>query len=611
MRFSILFFKVHHSKLPSKPQDKNKDKEKDKDKDKELKSKKKSELKPSKSKDKSSSSDAKTKTAASASKSQVYGTVNAKAGFNNFKIPKKKTSVDTEPEDVEPTPVENDAPAPEPSANKDSLEFIVENLRTIGRSEEEIRKFTTAYKLMQTINEKDLEKEKQKEKEKAKEKEKDKEKSKEKVKEKAGERRERRKTLTSSEDEIVVPKRNKQKKKLHKAAIISDESEKEAEPEQEPKPDSKKKRKRTRLSDTSDAETKKAPTIATTSKRRTKEVKEKESLMTPPPILTPEVSAEPKRHNRELEMLHKDLDSSFIKDSIESYSNKRQCNSRRMNLNEDALQEQNQGKKARGKRAKTPVPKKTAENFECILEDDSAKVLDKQTEKMFDDSDNDDFSLDPSVLENATDISLHQGNKQRSDAESEGEAEGEEEEETESVASSKNTEEQELDSVYDALAKKGAKGAGRGRGKKKRNSWRLGIAKKKKKTVTKRSEEQAPTPTPVVAEAVANNEESNSIDEQENEHDDDILAKVDLNALIAYTWSPDQDKYQCLLCQQFIKNIVHHYKSVHKNKEMLISRLPVAAADCAIAEAEALDHEQVDEVRISVYIMNFTITLGF
>lgn len=57
------------------------------------------------------------------------------------------------------------------------------------------------------------------------------------------------------------------------------------------------------------------------------------------------------------------------------------------------------------------------------------------------------------------------------------------------------------------------------------------------------------------------------------------------NRLKEYAWF-GQDKYKCLLCFFSGKNIVHHYKILHPNKEVLISRLSPFKAEAAILETE-------------------------
>jgi hypothetical protein len=69
-----------------------------------------------------------------------------------------------------------------------------------------------------------------------------------------------------------------------------------------------------------------------------------------------------------------------------------------------------------------------------------------------------------------------------------------------------------------------------------------------------------------------------------NDEDEDLTSRVDAEALIGYTLSGN-DKYQCLLCTFYRKNIVHHYKMQHPKKEVLISRLPVHEAQLAIQES--------------------------
>lgn len=74
----------------------------------------------------------------------------------------------------------------------------------------------------------------------------------------------------------------------------------------------------------------------------------------------------------------------------------------------------------------------------------------------------------------------------------------------------------------------------------------------------------------------------------EEDDDEDITKLVCGDALIGYTATGGtQDKYQCLLCTFYRKNIVQHYKQQHPRKEVLISRLPVNEALLAIEETKA------------------------
>ena len=76
----------------------------------------------------------------------------------------------------------------------------------------------------------------------------------------------------------------------------------------------------------------------------------------------------------------------------------------------------------------------------------------------------------------------------------------------------------------------------------------------------------------------------------EDNDNEDYTSRVDAEALIGYTLAGNE-KYQCLLCPFYRKNIVHHYKMQHPRKEVLISRLAVAEANIAIEESRRLNFE--------------------
>ncbi|XP_011640512.1 LOW QUALITY PROTEIN: uncharacterized protein LOC105429319 [Pogonomyrmex barbatus] len=65
----------------------------------------------------------------------------------------------------------------------------------------------------------------------------------------------------------------------------------------------------------------------------------------------------------------------------------------------------------------------------------------------------------------------------------------------------------------------------------------------------------------------------------------DLFRRIDSKHLIDYAWV-GPDKYKCLLCFFTGKNIVHHYKVNHPEKEILISRLRWTDAEAAVADAE-------------------------
>ena len=83
----------------------------------------------------------------------------------------------------------------------------------------------------------------------------------------------------------------------------------------------------------------------------------------------------------------------------------------------------------------------------------------------------------------------------------------------------------------------------------------------------------------------------------------DITSLVDKDALIGYTFNGADQKYQCLLCPFYRKNIVQHYKTAHPGKEVLISRLTCDAASIAIEESKILNlnkvkYDQEDEIEL-------------
>jgi len=66
---------------------------------------------------------------------------------------------------------------------------------------------------------------------------------------------------------------------------------------------------------------------------------------------------------------------------------------------------------------------------------------------------------------------------------------------------------------------------------------------------------------------------------------EEIFRKISIDRLIDYVWT-GQDKYKCLLCIFTGKNIVHHYKMNHPEREVLIARLKLIDAEAAIADIE-------------------------
>jgi len=66
---------------------------------------------------------------------------------------------------------------------------------------------------------------------------------------------------------------------------------------------------------------------------------------------------------------------------------------------------------------------------------------------------------------------------------------------------------------------------------------------------------------------------------------EEIFRKISIDRLMDYVWT-GQDKYKCLLCIFTGKNIVHHYKMNHPEREVLIARLKSVDAEAAIADVE-------------------------
>ncbi|KAL0129058.1 hypothetical protein PUN28_004033 [Cardiocondyla obscurior] len=65
----------------------------------------------------------------------------------------------------------------------------------------------------------------------------------------------------------------------------------------------------------------------------------------------------------------------------------------------------------------------------------------------------------------------------------------------------------------------------------------------------------------------------------------ELSQRIDNKYLMDYAWG-GQDKYKCLICFFTGKNIVHHYKTSHAGKEVLISRLKYTDAQDAIMDVE-------------------------
>lgn len=65
----------------------------------------------------------------------------------------------------------------------------------------------------------------------------------------------------------------------------------------------------------------------------------------------------------------------------------------------------------------------------------------------------------------------------------------------------------------------------------------------------------------------------------------ELFRRIDIKHLIDYAWV-GQDKYKCLLCFFTGKNIVHHYKTNHSGREVLISRFKSTDAQAAIVDTE-------------------------
>lgn len=68
-----------------------------------------------------------------------------------------------------------------------------------------------------------------------------------------------------------------------------------------------------------------------------------------------------------------------------------------------------------------------------------------------------------------------------------------------------------------------------------------------------------------------------------DERMEEIFASMDIKELIKYSWG---SQHRCLLCLFMGKNIVHHYKMNHPDREVLIARLKLLDATAAIYDAE-------------------------
>ncbi|XP_016839024.1 uncharacterized protein LOC100121415 isoform X2 [Nasonia vitripennis] len=256
-----------------------------------------------------------------------------------------------------------------------------------------------------------------------------------------------------------------------------------------------------------------------------------------------------------------------------------------------------------------------------------AKSVPKVPPPLFDSSSNDSFNLDPSAVEPTTDISLHpetsgKGKNPKKSAKKTASADAESSSDEsfvsntssllpENSAKPRDNNAELLDDVIAELARKTGK---KKQIKKKKSNWQNGIvSKKKKKKAVNRLDESTSHESAVdtsmandtdatkEAETSENPDRPNDDDEvgfrltSENasanvQDDEDLSKRVDAEALIAYTYNGNE-KYQCLLCPFYRKNIVHHYKMSHPRKEVLISRLPVEGANLAIEESERLDFE--------------------
>lgn len=71
-----------------------------------------------------------------------------------------------------------------------------------------------------------------------------------------------------------------------------------------------------------------------------------------------------------------------------------------------------------------------------------------------------------------------------------------------------------------------------------------------------------------------------------DEQMEELFRRIEIKQLTDYIWN-GQDKYKCLLCIFTGKNIVHHYKTNHSGREVLIARLSPTNAETAILESSA------------------------
>ncbi|XP_044002275.1 uncharacterized protein LOC122848343 isoform X1 [Aphidius gifuensis] len=155
--------------------------------------------------------------------------------------------------------------------------------------------------------------------------------------------------------------------------------------------------------------------------------------------------------------------------------------------------------------------------------------------------------------------------------------------------------------------------------KRKRNSWKMGIVTKKKKKITTVLPSTTATTTTTTTDLPLENENNKSQEQDLNTSDksideaienvvnncddkalnnltdikdkldvtdkkiDNIKIDFDLNTLRDHAYI-NQEKFTCLLCNFNGKNIVQHYKNVHTNNEVMISRLSILDSKRAVNE---------------------------
>lgn len=181
----------------------------------------------------------------------------------------------------------------------------------------------------------------------------------------------------------------------------------------------------------------------------------------------------------------------------------------------------------------------------------------------------------------------------------------------ENLAKTRDNNEELLDDVMAELSRKTGK---KKQTKKKKSNWQNGIVSKKKRKKAASKLDDSTSHESAMDTSLANETDTTkqtdpivSLDRLNDEDeaalrltsanasanvqdDEDLSTRVDAEALIGYTYNGNE-KYQCLLCPFYRKNIVHHYKMSHPRKEVLISRLPVEQANLAKEESERLDFE--------------------